>query len=90
MTSVAVIHSTNEDVPHVVAFVEIDENLSVTKKLETAFMLTNSIEDGWWNNEGVEYIGPKPSCRSTSRGDQVLLENGTKYNCAMVGWEKIL
>ena len=53
-------------------------------------MLTNSIKDGWWNNEGVEYIGPKPSCRSTSRGDQVLLENGTKYNCAMVGWEKIL
>ena len=87
---VSVIHSAFGDKPHVVAFVELDKTLSDEDKCEKAFMLTNSIEDGWWNNEGVEYIGPKPSCRSTSRGDQVLLENGTKYNCAMVGWEKIL
>ena len=92
---VAVIHSDYRDgvaikkKPTTVAFVEVDKTLSDEDKCEKAFMLTNSIKDGWWNNEGVEYIGPKPTCRSTSSGDQVLLSNGTKYNCAAVGWEKV-
>ena len=63
---VSVIHSAFDEKPHVVAFVEVDKTLSDEQKCEKAFMLTNSIEDGWWNNEGVEYIGTKPSCRSTS------------------------
>ena len=51
--------------------------------------MTNSIEQGWWNNEGVEYVGPDKTCRSTSSGDQVVLKDGTKYNCSMIGWEKV-
>ena len=86
---VSVIHSAFGDKPHVVAFVEVDKTLSDEDKCEQVFKWTNSINDGWWNNEGVEYIGPKPTCRSTSSGDQMLLANGTKYKCAMVGWEKV-
>ena len=32
---------------------------------------------------------PNKTCRSTSSGDQVLLKDGTKYNCSMIGWEKV-
>ena len=86
---VAVIHSAFGDKPHVVAFVKVDKTLSEEGKCEQAFKLTNTIEQGWWNNEDVEYVGPDKTCRSTSSGDQVLLKNGTKYNCAFFGWEKV-
>ena len=86
---VAVIHSAFGDKPHVVAFVKVDKTLSEEGKCEQAFKLTNTIEQGWWNNEDVEYVGPNKTCRSTSSGDQVLLKNGTKYNCSMIGWEKV-
>ena len=86
---VAVIHSAFGDKPHVVAFVKVDKTLTDEQKCEQAFKLTNTIEQGWWNNEGVQYMGPKPTCRSTSSGDQVLLKDGTKYNCAFFGWEKV-
>ena len=86
---VAVIHSAFGDKPHVVAFVKVDKTLSDEDKCEQAFKLTNSMEQGWWHNEGVQYVGPKPTCRSTSSGDQVVLKNGTKYNCAFFGWEKV-
>ena len=49
----AVIHAAFEDAPTTVAFVEVEKTASDTSKLETAFMLTNSINDGWWNNEGI-------------------------------------
>ena len=74
---VAVIHSAFGDKPHVVAFVKVDKTLTDEQKCEQAFKLTNTIEQGWWNNEGVQYMGPKPTCRSTSSGDQVLLKDGT-------------
>ena len=86
---VAVIHSAFGDKPHVVAFVKVDKTLSEEGKCEQAFKLTNTIEQGWWNNEDVEYVGPDKTCRSTSSGDQVLLKNGTKYNCSFIGWEKV-
>ena len=86
---VAVIHSAFDDKPHVVAFVKVDKTLSDEDKCEQAFKLTNTIEQGWWHNEDVQYMGPNPTCRSTSSGDQVLLKNGTKYNCSFIGWEKI-
>ena len=86
---VAVIHSAFGDKPHVVAFVKVDKTLSDENKCEQAFKLTNSINDGWWNNEDVQYMGPNKTCRSTSSGDQVVLKNGTKYNCSMIGWEKV-
>ena len=86
---VAVIHSAFGDKPHVVAFVKVDKTLSDENKCEQAFKLTNTIEQGWWNNEGVQYMGPNKTCRSTSSGDQVVLKNRTKYICSMIGWEKV-
>ena len=89
---VAVIHSAFSafgDKPHVVAFVKVDKSLPDEDKCEQAFKLTNSIEQGWWHNEGVQYVGPNKTCRSTSSGDQVVLKDGTKYNCSMIGWEKV-
>ena len=85
---VAVIHSAFEDAPTTVAFVEVDPALSDMKKCEKAFMLTNSINDAWWNNEGVTKLFGGDACRSTSTGDMVLI--GTKkYKCAFIGWELV-
>ena len=86
---VAVIHSAFGDKPHVVAFVKVDKTLSDENKCEQAFKLTNTIEQGWWNNECVQYMGPYKTCKSTSSGDQLLLKDGTKYNCSMIGSEKV-
>jgi len=86
MEKVSVIHSVFEDTPRTVAFVEVDRTLSIRKKLEIAFVKTNTITQSWVRNEGVEYIGPSPECRSTSIGDMVLIGT-TKYVCKMGGWE---
>ena len=48
----------------------------------------NTIDDAWWVNDGVEYVGPEPTCRSTSTNDFVLIGN-TKYKCSRIGWEKV-
>ena len=85
---VTVIHSAFEDSPQTVAMVEVDKSLSVTEKLEIAFKKTNSINDAWWNNEGVTPMFPDKACRSTSTGDMVLVGN-EKYKCEMSGWSKI-
>ena len=85
---VSVIHSAFDEKPHVVAFVEVDKTLSDEDKCEKAFMLTNSIKDGWWNNEGVTKL-VTGACRSTSTGDMVLI--GTKkYLCEPVGWKEVV
>lgn len=85
---VAVIHSAFEDAPTTVAFVEVDPALSDMEKCEKAFMLTNSINDAWWNNEGVTKLFGGGACRSTSTGDMVLV--GTKkYMCDHVGWKEV-
>ena len=85
---VAVIHSAFEDAPTTVAFVEVDPALSDMEKCEKAFMLTNSINDAWWNNEGVTKLFGGDACRSTSTGDMVLV--GTKkYMCDHVGWKEV-
>ena len=88
MDRVVVIHATFDEKPHVVAFVMVDKNLSDLEKCEEAFMKTNTIDDAWWVNDGIEYVGSEPTCRSTSNGDMVLIEN-TKYKCVRVGWEKM-
>ena len=77
-----------EDTPRTVAFVEVDRTLSIRKKLEIAFVKTNTITQSWMRNEGVEYIGPSSGCRSTSVGDMVLIGT-TKYVCKMSGWETL-
>lgn len=85
---VAVIHSAFDEKPTTVAFVEVAKELSDEEKCEVAFMKTNSINNAWWTNEGVEYVNDKPTCRSTSSGDHVLVGN-KKYKCAAVGWELV-
>tara|TARA_B100001778_G_C18292349_1_gene495899 strand:+ start:299 stop:622 length:324 start_codon:yes stop_codon:yes gene_type:complete len=85
---VSVIHAAFGDKPHVVAFVEVEKEWTDTKKLEYAFMKTNSINEAWYTSEGVEYIGPEPGCRSTSVGDKVLVGK-TTYVCESAGWSKV-
>ena len=85
---VAVIHAAFEDAPTTVAFVEVEKNLTVNAKLEEAFVKTNSINDGWWNNEGVTKMFDGGACRSTSMGDMVLIGN-TKYKCEIGGWSEV-
>ena len=52
----------------VVAEVYLDKNLSLLDKIDKAFMLTNSIDDAWWNNDDVNALY---KTRSTSAGDKV-------------------
>ena len=85
---VAVIHSAFDEKPTTVAFVEVAKELSDEEKCEIAFKKTNTIEEVWWKNEGVTYMGPEKTYRSTSTGDFVLVGN-RKYKCAFVGWELI-
>ena len=85
---VAVIHAAFEDAPTTVAFVEIDAALPIRKKLEIAFVKTNTINEVWWRNDGVTYIGTGPTCRSTSVGDMVLIGKD-KYVCDMTGWKTL-
>ena len=85
---VAVIHAAFENAPTTVAFVEIDAALPLRKKLEIAFVKTNSINDGWWNNEGVTKMFDGGACRSTSVGDMVLVGKD-KYVCVMDGWNTL-
>ena len=85
---VAVIHAAYEDAPNTVAFVEVKKDATTAEKLETAFMKTNSIDDAWWNNEGVTKMFGGATCRSTMTGDMVLI--GTdKYKCEMTGWSEV-
>ena len=85
---VTVIHVVYEDAPTNVAIVEVDPALSDIEKCEKAFMLTNSINDAWWNNKDVEAMFPDKACRSTSVGDQVLID-GKKWVCDVSGWKEL-
>ena len=85
---VAVIHTAFEVVPNTVAFVEVLAALPIRKKLEIAFVKTNTITEAWWRNEGVDYIAPGKTCRSTSVGDMVLVGKD-KYVCNMNGWKTL-
>jgi len=86
--TVSVIHSAFDETPHVVAMIEVSSAMSTTEKLERAFMLTNSVNDAWWNNEGVTPMFPEKGCRSTSVGDMVLVGK-EKYLCDSSGWSLV-
>ena len=88
METVAVIHSANEDSPRTVALLNVDKSWSVEKKLEKAFMLTNSVDAAWYKSDNLVYMGPDKACRSTMVGDMVLI--GTKkYKCEDSGWSEV-
>ena len=84
----AVIHVIDKGAT-TVALVDVEKGATDMKKLETAFMKTNSITDAWWTNEGVTMMFDGTACRSTSVGDMVLLSSGKKYKCEMAGWSEI-
>jgi len=52
-------------------------------QLEDVFYLTNHVEHAWWENEGVDCV---KESRSTSVGDVVVTEDGTKFLCRGAGW----
>ena len=85
----AVIHVGEGGRPATVAIVDVEKNATDMKKFEPAFMKTNSITDGWWNNEGITKMFDGATCRSTSVGDMVLLSSGKKYKCQMAGWSEV-
>lgn len=85
----AVIHVGEGGRPTTVAMVDVEKNATDMKKLETAFMKTNSITDAWWVNEGIYKMFDGATCRSTSVGDMVLLSSGKKYKCEMTGWSEV-
>ena len=82
---VAVIHAAFDESPHTVALIDMAEGTSDSEACEKAFMLTNSINDAWWNNKEVTPMFPDKACRSTSVGDMVLVGK-TKYKCEPMGW----
>jgi hypothetical protein len=63
----------------IVAEVYLDKNLSLLDKIDKAFMLTNSIDDAWWNNDDVNALY---KTRSTSVGDKIIINNKTFEYCA--------
>ena len=85
---VSVIHDNGPAGPNVVAFIDMPKSLSTSEKLEEAFMLTNSIEDAWYNNEGVTKMFSGAGCRSTMVGDMVLIGK-EKFKVEPMGWSKV-
>ena len=85
----AVIHVGEGGRPTTVAMVDVEKSATDMKKLETAFMKTNSINSAWWTNEGITKMFDGGTCRSTSVGDMVLLSSGKKYKCEMAGWSEV-
>ena len=84
----AVIH-VGEGGSTTVALVDVEKNATDMKKLEVAFMKTNSINDAWWTNKGVTKMFDDGACRSTSVGDMVLFSSCKKYKCEMAGWSEV-
>ena len=101
MEQVAVIHTAFEDKPSTVAFVDVDENLSLSEKLEYAYRWTNNVMGSWSRsdledngdfNPAVTRVAPLHEegmgLRSTSVGDQMLIGN-KKYVVARMGFETL-
>ena len=85
---VTVFHTDEEGNSDIVAYVSVNKNLSTSKKLEEAFMKTNTINSAWWRNEEITPMFAGNSCRSTSVGDVVVVDE-KKFECEPVGWKEI-
>ena len=85
---VSVIHDNGPAGPKVVAFIDMPKSLSTSEKLEEAFMLTNSIDDAWYNNKRVTKMFSGDGCRSTMVGDMVLIGR-EKFKVEPMGWSKV-
>ena len=85
MIEVSVVHKAFREEPKEVAQVWVDKNLNINQILDKAFMLTNSIDDAWWNNKDVVCL---EKTRSTMSGDQVIIKGHT-YKCMDRGWRTL-
>ena len=85
MIEVSVVHKAFRKEPKEVAQVWVDKNLNMNQILDKAFMLTNSINDAWWNNKDVICL---EKTRSTMSGDQVVIKGHT-YECMDRGWRSL-
>ena len=85
MIEVSVVHKAFREEPKEVAQVWVDKNLNMNQILDKAFMLTNSIDDAWWNNKDVVCL---EKTRSTMSGDQVIIKGHT-YECMDRGWRTL-
>ena len=85
MIEVSVVHKAFRKEPKEVAQVWVDKNLNMNQILDKAFMLTNSINDAWWNNKDVVCL---EKTRSTMSGDQVVIKGHT-YECMDRGWRSL-
>ena len=85
MIEVSVVHKAFRKEPKEVAQVWVDKNLNMNQILDKAFMLTNSINDAWWNNKDVVCL---EKTRSTMSGDQVIIKGHT-YECMDRGWRTL-
>ena len=85
MIEVSVVHKVFRKKPKEVAQVWVEKNLTLNQMLDKAFMLTNNIDDAWWNNKGVVCL---EKTRSTMSGDQVIIKGHT-YECMDRGWRTL-
>ena len=85
---VSVIHDNGPAGPNVVAFIDMPKTLSITEKLERAFMLTNSIDDAWYKGKEITKMFDGAGCRSTMVGDMVLIGK-EKFKVEPMGWSKV-
>ena len=85
MIEVSVVHKAFRKEPKEVAQVWVDKNLNMNQILDKAFMLTNNINDAWWNNKDVVCL---EKTRSTMSGDQVIIKGHT-YECMDRGWRTL-
>jgi hypothetical protein len=75
-----VYHHAFGDGGECVAVVEFEPGwrlLSPQTLLDIAYRDTNTIHQAWWENFGIEMVGPAKEaggCRSTSVGDVIVLE----------------
>lgn len=57
--------------------------------LETAYRLTNTIEEPWYENDEIDVAEEAlTGCRSTSVGDVIVLDK-VPYQVANAGWKKL-
>jgi hypothetical protein len=63
-----------------------------TDNLNEAYQLTNTIDNSWWKNYGVKFLGSPEygmkGCRSTSVGDVMELD-GKFYQVDSVGFSSV-
>ena len=85
---VSVIHDNGPAGPNVVAFIDMPKTLTTSEKLERAFMLTNSIDDAWYNSKEITKMFDGAGCRSTMVGDMVLIGK-EKFKVEPRGWSKV-